>query len=138
MYAMGEIALVVIGILIALQINNWNEWRKEMENTTSILKNAQTYIKAEIVKEESESQKLLGWVDTLHKTYRIIEEKDSLTLSDQKLLESAFRDLVKLGLRSRNVSTLEELSASISKSKLRSKTEVLSHLPKLAVLEIRS
>ena len=28
-YALGEIALVVIGILIALQINNWNEKRKE-------------------------------------------------------------------------------------------------------------
>ena len=29
LYAIGEIALVVIGILIALQINNWNEERKE-------------------------------------------------------------------------------------------------------------
>ena len=29
LYALGEIALVVIGILIALQINNWNEWRKD-------------------------------------------------------------------------------------------------------------
>ena len=28
-YAIGEIVLVVIGILIALQINNWNEGRKE-------------------------------------------------------------------------------------------------------------
>ncbi|MCB0647851.1 MAG: hypothetical protein KDC49_14380 [Saprospiraceae bacterium] len=28
-YAVGEIILVVIGILIALQINNWNEERKE-------------------------------------------------------------------------------------------------------------
>ena len=28
-YAIGEIVLVVIGILIALQINNWNESRKE-------------------------------------------------------------------------------------------------------------
>jgi len=28
-YAVGEISLVVIGILIALQINNWNEWNKE-------------------------------------------------------------------------------------------------------------
>ena len=27
-YAVGEIALVVIGILIALQINNWNEESK--------------------------------------------------------------------------------------------------------------
>ena len=28
-YAVGEIILVVIGILIALQINNWNENRKD-------------------------------------------------------------------------------------------------------------
>ena len=28
-YAIGEIVLVVIGILIALQVNNWNEGRKE-------------------------------------------------------------------------------------------------------------
>ena len=28
LYAIGEIILVVIGILIALQINNWNENRK--------------------------------------------------------------------------------------------------------------
>ena len=27
-YAIGEIMLVVIGIVIALQINNWNENRK--------------------------------------------------------------------------------------------------------------
>ncbi len=27
-YAIGEIVLVVIGILIALQINNWNEANK--------------------------------------------------------------------------------------------------------------
>ncbi|MCJ7467030.1 MAG: DUF6090 family protein [Maribacter sp.] len=29
LYALGEIVLVVIGILIALQINNWNEGRKQ-------------------------------------------------------------------------------------------------------------
>ncbi len=28
-YAIGEIVLVVIGILIALQVNNWNEKRKD-------------------------------------------------------------------------------------------------------------
>jgi hypothetical protein len=29
LYAIGEIILVVFGILIALRINNWNEYRKE-------------------------------------------------------------------------------------------------------------
>mgnify|MGYP001816506302 CR=1 FL=1 len=28
-YAIGEILLVVIGILIALQINTWNEYQKK-------------------------------------------------------------------------------------------------------------
>ncbi len=36
-YAIGEIILVVIGILIALQINNWNEDRKERILENNIL-----------------------------------------------------------------------------------------------------
>ncbi|WP_397446740.1 DUF6090 family protein [Polaribacter sp. R77954] len=36
-YAIGEIFLVVIGILIALQINNWNENRKADENERVLL-----------------------------------------------------------------------------------------------------
>jgi hypothetical protein len=39
LYAIGEIALVVIGILIALQINNWNETRKRNENLRIYLTN---------------------------------------------------------------------------------------------------
>jgi hypothetical protein len=35
-YAIGEIALVVIGILIALQINNWNEARKESDKLNQV------------------------------------------------------------------------------------------------------
>ncbi len=36
-YAIGEIVLVVIGILIALQINNWNELNKERTSEKIIL-----------------------------------------------------------------------------------------------------
>ena len=37
-YAIGEIILVVIGILIALQINNWNQERQNRIKETAILK----------------------------------------------------------------------------------------------------
>ncbi len=47
-YAIGGIVLVVIGILIALQINNWNEGKKlhvkEVEHLENIRKNLQTNI----------------------------------------------------------------------------------------------
>ena len=36
-YAVGEIVLVVIGIFIALQVNNWNEYRKEKVEEKKIL-----------------------------------------------------------------------------------------------------
>ncbi len=36
-YAAGEVLLIILGILIALQINNWNETRKAVENSRTLL-----------------------------------------------------------------------------------------------------
>jgi len=41
-YAIGEILLVVIGILIALQINNWNERKKERAQEQELLTQLQS------------------------------------------------------------------------------------------------
>ncbi len=41
-YAIGEIVLVVIGILIALQINNWNEEQKARQRELTYLENIKT------------------------------------------------------------------------------------------------
>jgi hypothetical protein len=46
-YAIGEIILVVIGILIALQINNGNEYRKERAEEIKMLENFKTTIKGD-------------------------------------------------------------------------------------------
>src|SRR5688572_29968044 len=37
LYAVGEIVLIVIGILIALQISNWNEIRKEQRSESQLI-----------------------------------------------------------------------------------------------------
>ena len=47
-YAIGEIILVVIGILIALQINNWNNDRIEASKEQLLLKNLQTDYKSNL------------------------------------------------------------------------------------------
>lgn len=48
LYAIGEIILVVIGILIALQINNWNEIRKSNQFETKILKEIRASIQLDL------------------------------------------------------------------------------------------
>lgn len=59
-YAIGEIVLVVIGILIALQINNWNEDKKEIRKSFDIMREIRENLeynneqfKLEIKEEES-------------------------------------------------------------------------------------
>ncbi len=49
-YAIGEIMLVVIGILIALQINNWNDYRKLQKQETQILNE----LKSDLLKTKKE------------------------------------------------------------------------------------
>ena len=41
-YAIGEIILVLIGILLALQVNNWNEVRKQRIEEIGLLRNMST------------------------------------------------------------------------------------------------
>jgi len=76
-YAIGEILLVVIGILIALQINNWNENKKienEITQTISDLENDLTY-------NHKEAQRILKFyyqMDSLTKLgiYKKLKKED--------------------------------------------------------------
>ena len=52
-YAIGEIILVVIGILIALSINNWNESRKARVKEVEILKDFQKGLQFDILQIDS-------------------------------------------------------------------------------------
>lgn len=68
LYAIGEIILVVIGILIALQINNWNEERKAKQIESSFFQNV--LLDLEKDKEKMEyyrhfHQKRIEYLDTL-------------------------------------------------------------------------
>mgnify|MGYP000716079377 CR=1 FL=1 len=80
LYAVGEIILVVIGILIALQINNWNEQRKKIERSNIALKELQTEViktKGIIEKRNKDNIQITGLI----KTYlegKVLNPSDSL------------------------------------------------------------
>ena len=52
LYALGEMALVIIGILIALQIDNWNTARKDRETLDSYLQSIARNISSDLVAAE--------------------------------------------------------------------------------------
>ena len=58
-YAIGEILLVVIGILIALQINNWNEANKERQQEFKLLKQ----LKEDLTENEIEIKDLIRRIE---------------------------------------------------------------------------
>jgi len=62
-YAVGEIVLVVLGILIALSINNWNETRKQVETTNSIY----IIVKEDLINDISEIDSFLKSFDEVRK-----------------------------------------------------------------------
>ena len=77
-YAIGEIVLVVVGILIALQINNWNENQKNkselIQVLTTITSNLNLDIKNINIELNDGNEKIVFWEALLKNT-----NNDSLT-----------------------------------------------------------
>ena len=79
-YAIGEIVLVVIGILIALSINNWNEDRKLDDSI-------QTYYQqllADLQTDKNDSKSMISILESntsLYNNYQEIYKEPNLTIS---------------------------------------------------------
>jgi hypothetical protein len=92
LYAIGEIILVVIGILIALQINNWNENQKEKKLEQSVLKNLAQEYKAN---QASLKQLILTVSNCYEANHSLMElfAKDNLLLSTHNIDSLIFNSL---------------------------------------------
>ena len=78
-YAIGEILLVVIGILIALQINNWNDARKIRVKELHYLQN----IKSDLIVNIAEMQNYLAdRNEKIAAAERILEHFEGKPISD--------------------------------------------------------
>ena len=85
-YALGEILLVVIGILIALSINNWNESRK--------IKNKKQALVLNLIEDFEENKILLELA---------INNSDTLILKMNRFFDNAYSDKPKISLDSMKV-----------------------------------
>ena len=89
-YAIGEIVLVVIGILIALQINNWNEERKNKIKESVYLEG----IKSDLARDIKYIQFLIPKNNTWTQNYATL---DSLAkLKSNKIFEIEFSEIFNL------------------------------------------
>jgi hypothetical protein len=110
-YAIGEIILVVIGILIALQINNWNQVRieqnKEQTYLSNIKRDLQNQLKSIDVQLEHEKKYIDNtqpFLDSYYKYKRIILDStfnQSLTLATERRTfvrtDPTYTDLISSG-----------------------------------------
>jgi hypothetical protein len=83
-YAIGEIVLVVIGILIALSINNWNENRKDEKRIDAFVQKLKTQTENNITKIENNIQKFDSNYQTSIRLISIIGT-DATTNIDAKI-----------------------------------------------------
>ncbi|WP_455170526.1 DUF6090 family protein [Aegicerativicinus sediminis] len=121
LYALGEIFLVVIGILIALQINNWNEDQKKGTYEQKIL----TAIKTDLKSSREEVLKAIDddgrWRDCIHKILRYLDQRKPY----EKQLDQCFGSYYWSSTVQFSTSSYEELKNRgvelISNPELRSK-----------------
>jgi hypothetical protein len=78
-YAVGEIVLVVIGILIALQINNYNDQRKDRARELGYLANVRADLAANITEMD---RYLMTRTDGIAAAQRIIDHFDGKPIED--------------------------------------------------------
>ncbi|WP_191860700.1 DUF6090 family protein [Hanstruepera ponticola] len=63
LYALGEIILVVIGILIALQINNWNEGRKTLKEEKATIASLKLEFQKNLIDLESNMSNVEAFIN---------------------------------------------------------------------------
>ena len=87
-YAIGEIILVVIGILIALQINNWNTQNKQRVIEIKVLKELQVAIKSDF---KNFDQNIKDY-KKVRRSLKIIKEQLEIEIPNNDSLHYAFRN----------------------------------------------
>jgi len=119
LYATGEIILVVIGILIALSINNWNEKRIETERLNSVL----NIVKADLIKDtlnilrpikdyENKKVVLLKIIER-GKSKSYLDSINELNFKKYEIFTKAISNYFLFSMNKRGIELLKNMSSNI-------------------------
>ena len=104
MYTIGEIVLVVIGILIALSINNWNEERKDLRQEQLILKQLRSEYKSNLAQLE---EKVLMRNEGIEACNILLHQIDNPDAVNEDEFYKSFWQIIR---RSRHLTQLKMIS----------------------------
>src|SRR5210317_1472223 len=102
-YAIGEIVLVVVGILIALQINNWNEERKQKLNNNKFLRNLRYEIELDTLVFAEKTTYYNRINQNLRQTLEFLVKPTGINENERKIIIAAIRNLEVLTPNYKNI-----------------------------------
>ena len=114
-YAIGEIILVMVGILLALQINNWNEQRKKKKS----LQNIYRIIADDLRSDSTEVDTALGFMNDRKEIFERILN-DSLTadfIRNDKIIGDILTDIRIINIEKRGYNLLKSFENSSATKK---------------------
>jgi len=111
-YAIGEIVLVMIGILLALQVNNWNENRKNINEGKKLIVSIYNDLENDSIKIDSILNTLLRQGNDGIEVLNLLEHMDNQTIIDQEFYTQVGWSITSSVFVERNETTWDGLKAS--------------------------
>ena len=111
-YAIGEILLVVIGILIALQVNNWNEERKENKLSEEYIGRIAEDLDRLIERSEYQSTLYRKVLSSISVTQHLLERGTPLSDTEKETVDFAMLWFPRTTYQLPSMLTYEEMKES--------------------------
>lgn len=111
-YAIGEILLVMIGILLALQVNNWNEHRKENNLSEQFEERLINDLNRLIKYSEYRSHQNQNILESITQTQQLLERGGELSEEEKNTIEFAILWLPRNTYEIPSMLTYEEMKGS--------------------------
>lgn len=131
-YAIGEIALVVVGILIALQINNWNHDRQDKISELNFYSNFKEQLAEDIYEIKGNIIYNNNYMEQFEYAVQIIESNDRSRIDSLSQISISLTKYSDLGRQSNIYETL----VNSGQVKLLNNTDIIEEIRRLEELYI--